>query len=119
MDPRLERAPSLERPSGPATLIVNPNAGRGRVGRALPAVEEALRCHGFDYRLDLTTGTGDATRLARDALERGERFLVAVGGDGTVNEVVNGIAGSPTALALIPGGLANVLARSLGIPNAP
>jgi len=112
VDPRLERAPSLERPSGSATLIVNPNAGRGRVGRALPAVEEALRCHGFDYRLDLTTGTGDATRLARDALERGERFLVAVGGDGTVNEVVNGMLEGDRQVA--PDAVLGVLAANSG-----
>ena len=53
MDPRLEPAPSVERPTGPATLIVNPNAGRGRMGRALPDVEEALRRHGFDHRVAL------------------------------------------------------------------
>jgi YegS/Rv2252/BmrU family lipid kinase len=47
--------------------------------------------HGFGYRLELTRGPGHATELARAALERGDRFLVAVGGDGTVHEVLNGM----------------------------
>jgi YegS/Rv2252/BmrU family lipid kinase len=74
-----------------ATLIVNPNAGRGRVGSELPAVEAALKQHRLPYRVLVSDRTGDATRLAREALERGERFLVAVGGNGTVHRVLNGM----------------------------
>jgi diacylglycerol kinase (ATP) len=74
-----------------AVLIANAHAGRGRVGRELPGLQESMRRHGFGYRLELTKGPGHATELARDALERGDRFLVAVGGDGTVNEVLNGM----------------------------
>jgi YegS/Rv2252/BmrU family lipid kinase len=93
--PDADRGPTGWRPAGLehrpefATLIANPKAGRGRVGRELAAVEAAMHRHGFGFRLDLTRGRGDATRLGREALGRGERFLVAVGGDGTVNEVLN------------------------------
>ena len=78
-------------PFGPLVLIVNPNAGRRRVSERLPEIERTLQAKGLQYRVFLTTGPGDATRAARAALLAGERFLVAVGGDGTIHEVVNGM----------------------------
>jgi YegS/Rv2252/BmrU family lipid kinase len=78
-------------PFGPLTLVVNPASGRGRVAAALPKVEEALRAADLGYSVAVTRGPGDATRAARAALEAGGRFVVAVGGDGTVHEVVNGM----------------------------
>jgi diacylglycerol kinase family enzyme len=63
-----------------------------------------------------TKNTGHATEITRQAVEDGVDVVVALGGDGTVNEVANGLAGSKVPLAVLPGGMANVFARSLGIP---
>ena len=78
-------------PFGALTVIANPNAGQGRVGRELAALERGLTARGLDYSLQVTDGPGDATRLATEAMDGGARFLVAVGGDGTIQEVVNGM----------------------------
>jgi diacylglycerol kinase (ATP) len=92
---RLEAA-SWARPPEPirhrasfATLIVDPGAGHGRVGDSLPVVRECLRRHGFEHREEVAGAPGGALRAAREALGRGERFLVAVGDDATANEVAN------------------------------
>jgi diacylglycerol kinase family enzyme len=66
-----------------------------------------------------TTQRGHATRLASDAAERGVDAVVVLGGDGTLNEAANGLAGSSTALAALPGGSTNVFARTIGLPNDP
>lgn len=78
-------------PFGPLVVIANPRSGRGRVGAELPKIERTLRDGGLDYRIVQTTHPGHATEAARDALRGSERYLVAVGGDGTVHEVVNGM----------------------------
>jgi diacylglycerol kinase family enzyme len=66
-----------------------------------------------------TNRRGHATRFAQDAASRGVEVVVAFGGDGTLNEAVNGIAGSSTAFAVLPGGSTNVFARTIGQPNDP
>jgi diacylglycerol kinase family enzyme len=66
-----------------------------------------------------TKNTGHATEVARQAVEDGVDLVAALGGDGTVNEVANGLVGSKVPLAVLPGGMANVFARSLGIPSDP
>jgi diacylglycerol kinase family enzyme len=63
-----------------------------------------------------TKNPGHATEVAHQAVEEGVDLVVALGGDGTVNEVANGLAGTKVPLAILPGGMANVFARSLGIP---
>jgi diacylglycerol kinase family enzyme len=72
-----------------------------------------------DVTVRVTNRRGHATRFAQDAANRGVDVVVAFGGDGTVNEVANGIVGSRTALGCLPGGSTNVFARSLGLPNDP
>ena len=67
--------------------------------------------------LRATGGPGDAAALAAQAVEQGFRTVVAAGGDGTINEVVNGLAGSSTTLGLLPLGTMNVFASELGIPG--
>ncbi len=100
-----------------ALFIANP-AARGVSSQPdLPG--EAQKClagHGIDADLLLTGGPGEAQRIARRAATQGYDLVVAAGGDGTVNEVVNGLAGSDTALGLIPLGTGNVLGSYLGLP---
>ncbi len=101
-----------------AALIYNPKAGRSRskrerqIGRAC----ELLEAHGIHCELVPTTGPGSATDLARNEAAAGRDLIIVCGGDGTVNEVVNGMAGSRVPLALLPAGTGNVLAKELGLP---
>jgi diacylglycerol kinase (ATP) len=119
------RAPEAQprRVPGPFVVIANPRAGGGRVAEQLPLIEEGFRAMGVGYRLLPTEGQGHATRLAREALAAGDRLLVAVGGDGTVNEVVNGLIVDdrqvdPTAvLAVISAGSGSDFVRTFGLPE--
>jgi YegS/Rv2252/BmrU family lipid kinase len=81
----------MTHPLGRLRLIVNPRAGRGGGGATLAELRAALDSHGLDHDVVETTGPGSATQAARDALAEGIEYLVAVGGDGTVHEVVNGM----------------------------
>ena len=72
-----------------------------------------------DVELVETNRRGHATRFAHDAARRGIDVVVGFGGDGTVNEVATGIAGTETALGALPGGSTNVFARTIGLPNDP
>jgi diacylglycerol kinase (ATP) len=107
---------------GPLVLIANPNAGRGTVSRALPRVERVLTEANLAYRVVRTTHPGHATEAARQALSNGERYLVALGGDGTVHEVVNGMVcdGGPVAadavLGVVAAGSGCDFVRSFGLP---
>jgi YegS/Rv2252/BmrU family lipid kinase len=80
---------------------------------------DLLKGRGREIRVSRTEGAGHATELARDACRRGADAVLAVGGDGTVNEVVNGIGAGPTALATFPLGTSSIFARDLGIPFLP
>jgi YegS/Rv2252/BmrU family lipid kinase len=71
---------------------------------------------GYEVKQVMTTCKGDATLLARQAVQEGFDIAVAVGGDGTINEVCNGLVGSQTALAVLPAGTANVYAADVRIP---
>ena len=109
-------------PFGPLVLIANPNAGRGTVDKALPRIEGVLNQANLGYRIVRTTHPGHATEAARQALRDGERYLVAVGGDGTVHEVVNGMVsgGGPAAadavLGVVAAGSGCDFVRSFGLP---
>ena len=99
-------------------LIVNPASGRGRAKAAKPKVVELARALGLELELVETSGPGIALDAARTAHPECERILV-IGGDGTVNEVVNGLAertGGTIPVALIPAGTSNSAARELGVP---
>jgi len=106
---------SHERPS--ALLVVNPAATTTRL-ELRDLITAAL---GGTVTLEIaaTRGRGHAIELAADARDRGVRTVIVLGGDGTANEVIQAIAGTDVALALVPGGGANVLARALGIPADP
>lgn len=98
-----------------AAVIYNPQAGRSHGERAAWTVEGYLLAHGMEVELYATKEPGDATRIAAETSSQAN-IIVAVGGDGTVNEVVNGMAGGNAALGIVPAGTVNVLALELGIP---
>ena len=100
--------------SRPHLLLVNPSAGRGRVGELLPA-EAALAERGIEYRVVLTESVDDARTRARDAVDRDE-VVVVMSGDGMIGQVGGELAGTQTPLAVIPGGRGNDFARVIGIP---
>ncbi|NLY77110.1 MAG: diacylglycerol kinase family lipid kinase [Tissierellia bacterium] len=99
-------------------FIVNPIAGGGRTRSLIPMIDEKMQEKEVDYKIVLTSGPKDATLLAREYLDRGYEKIVAVGGDGTVNEVALGVVDyGRGSLAIIPSGTGNDLARSLNIPQ--
>ncbi len=105
-------------PFSNAVLIHNPEAGRRRERRLR---ELALACDylascSIPVQLRETSGPGTATPLAREAAAAGADLVIVCGGDGTVNEVVNGLAGTRSALALLPAGTGNILAKELRLP---
>ncbi|MDO5112194.1 MAG: diacylglycerol kinase family lipid kinase [Clostridia bacterium] len=100
-------------------FIVNPVAGGGRTLSAFEKVQQALNEREIDYAVAYTPGPFTATELARDALDNGERCIVAVGGDGTMNEVAAALIGSDATMGMLPFGTGNDLARVLGLPTEP
>lgn len=108
----MRRSPALK-----ILLIVNSSASsvtaRGRV-----VIQKALSAD-HDVEVAETSRRGHAARLARGAAAEGTDVVVALGGDGTLNEAANGLVGTDTALAPLPGGSTNVFARTLGLPNDP
>lgn len=100
-----------------AAIIYNPVArGLARRRHLLQRTIDILQQRGTDASLVGTTAPGTATVLAKKQIDAGCDLIVAAGGDGTINEVANGMLGSGVPLAILPGGTANVLARELGIP---
>ena len=98
-------------------IIVNPVSGRGRALRLAESVTALLRRQGCSVDLQLTRKGGDARRLAGESA--GFAALAATGGDGTVNEVLNGLPeNAAPALAMLPSGTANVFAKELGLPRS-
>ncbi|MFZ9628256.1 MAG: diacylglycerol/lipid kinase family protein [Ilumatobacteraceae bacterium] len=98
-------------------LVVNAFAS-SVTARNTVVVHRALG-KGHDIEVVETNRRGHATRFAQDAARRGVDVVVAFGGDGTLNEVATGVAGTDTALAVLPGGSTNVFARTIGMPNDP
>lgn len=101
-------------------FIFNPCSGRNRLRPWLAgAILEFISSRKLDARLVMTDARGHATRLARDGVAAGCGVVVAVGGDGTMNEVAQGVVNTPAALALVPCGSGNGLARHLRLPRTP
>lgn len=102
-----------------ARIIYNPTSGREAFKRHLPEVLEKLEIAGYETSCHATTCEGDATAAAKHAVERGFDVVIAVGGDGTLNEVVAGISGfeKRPRLGLIPMGTTNDFARAVHIPR--
>lgn len=110
---RLQTAPRVR-------IIANPISGtmRGNIGIAeLQDTVDWLEEHDIPTELKLTERPGHATQLAREAVRAGMDVVVAAGGDGTVNDVIQALAGTSTALGVLPMGTVNVWAREVGIPR--
>lgn len=104
-----------------AKVIVNPMSRGGAAGKTWPILYRLLRSTGLPFDCELMQGQGHGIDLARDAVTKGYNLVIAVGGDGTVNEVVNGLTDENgrcrAALGIISAGTQNDIARMLGIPR--
>ncbi len=97
-------------------LINNPVAKHASDKRTAVA-SYFLQSKGYKVEVLFTEKKGDAENLAKNAISGSPYFIVAAGGDGTINEVINGVAGTDTPVAILPMGTTNVLAKELGIPD--
>jgi len=97
-------------------VIYNPVAGP-KILSKIDRIHALLSARGIPFEVVQTSGPGDAVLLARESAYAGAETVVAVGGDGTVNEAANGLAGSRTRLAVIPHGTGNVFAHEVGLPK--
>lgn len=100
-------------------IIINPVSGTGKQKSALKAIERDIDRINFDYEIAETQYAQHATEIARQAASNGYDIVVAVGGDGTINEVATGLVDTNTKMGIIPCGSGNGLARCLKIPISP
>lgn len=101
-----------------AVLISNPLAGwqTTRRSQQIQRAVGILQAAGITTNISTTAKPGDASQLARKATNSGCDIIVVCGGDGTINEVINGVTPAQTPVAILPGGTANIIARELGLP---
>ena len=102
-----------------ARLIYNPSSGREEGKKRLPDILQRLDAAGIEATTHATEGEGDATLSAIDAIDNGYELIIAAGGDGTLNEVIEGMAqrDKRPPLGIIPLGTTNDFARAIGIPK--
>jgi len=103
-----------------AVLIANPKAGQGGPERRKEAIERfcaLMKTRGYDVDVRTTTGPNDAARLAAEAAREGFREVIVSGGDGTINEALQGLVGTGVRMAVWPRGTANVLGIELQLPR--
>ena len=98
-------------------FLVNPASGNGRTGKLWPELAHRAARLGLTGETLFSESRGHMIELAREAVEGGAGLLVVVGGDGTLNEVANGVAGSDVELALLPNGTGQDFGRTYGIPT--
>lgn len=99
--------------------IINPASGGGKINKVQDKLKERLKELGIAGEFVKSTGPGDVARLTKMAISRNYKTLVAVGGDGTINEIINAIGDANVALGIIPMGSSNELANMLGITDWP
>lgn len=106
------------------SVILNPKASSGKCAKHWPQIKGLLEKHGLEFEVHRTEYPQHAIELSREAVKGGARFLLAVGGDGTVNEVVNGLLtqdvvdSSEVVISQIPVGTGNDWGRTVGIPKS-
>ena len=96
-------------------VIINPSAGRKTA--VLAELNQVFRTAGARWSVEITQAKNDGVRLARQLVEQGAEIVAVYGGDGTISEVATGLAGTRSALAILPGGTGNVIAYEFGIPQ--
>ena len=106
-------------PLNRAAIVYNPASRNAPRLDRLQLAARSLRANGWQIDVLSTAGPGDATACARQAASDGARVVFACGGDGTLNEVANGLAGSACAAGVIRGGMGNVFAKEVGVPRDP
>lgn len=97
-------------------VVLNPIAGNVNIEKVQRYLEAFMAGHNWSYEFYETTGQGNLGAVVQDKVKAGATLVVAVGGDGTLSEVANGLVNSPIPLAIIPLGTGNVIAHELGIP---
>lgn len=97
--------------------IINPISGNRNVEVIKRSVSEKLISRNIEFEIVETAAEYSATAIARDALKKGIKLIVCIGGDGTIRQITNAIAGTDCCLGIIPTGTGNLLATALGIPN--
>lgn len=97
-------------------FILNPVAGRGRAYVAIKKIRSILRQIGIDHNISVTNAPGHATELAKSTCNEHD-VVVAVGGDGTINEVINGLMGGKATLGILPLGSGNDFAKAIKVPQ--
>ncbi|MER3455940.1 MAG: hypothetical protein C4304_03445 [candidate division GAL15 bacterium] len=104
----------------PLLLVANPYAGGGRIAEVLPVITRVLRSRGVPYEVQEAAGFDALAEVAERGSRAGFPAVVAVGGDGTVNAVVNGVlrAGGRSAVGIVPAGTANEFVRGLPLPRS-
>lgn len=113
-------AASIQHPYQDFTLITNPISGKGKAVEIAEQAFQRLTVENHTGRLELTTQSGDANRIAREAIKNGSNWIFACGGDGTIHEVVNAVAEKPNVtLGVLPCGKGNDFAEALKIPTNP
>ena len=101
------------------TLILNPCAGQGSALSCLPQIEDILRQRSIEYHVVQAADSAESTLVARKAALEGHEGVVAIGGDGSLFAVVNGLAESDVPLIFVPCGTGNDFVRSLNLPKDP
>ncbi|MBI3943527.1 MAG: diacylglycerol kinase family lipid kinase [Chloroflexi bacterium] len=102
-----------------ALLIHNPAAGQGHLQSQVSAAVDVFNNYGWEIEVHETTGPGSATEISRQAVDRRLDAVLISGGDGSLNEALNGLVGSPVALGVLPTGTANVWAAQIGLLSVP
>lgn len=102
-------------------IIVNPAAGAGKTAKKWPQIMTLLKSLGLDFKHDLTEAPGHAIELAKEAVRKGYKFVVSVGGDGTIHEIVNGLheagANGDVTVGIVNTGTGADYIRTLGVPR--
>ncbi len=100
--------------AGQIVVVANPTAGDGKAGRLIGRVAKILSEIGVDHEIRVSGSAAEMEQLARDAGEQGAAIVAVLGGDGSVNLVVNGLFGSGSALAVLPAGTGDDFAKGIG-----
>jgi YegS/Rv2252/BmrU family lipid kinase len=96
-------------------FIVNPVAGKGKAKGLVPLIEGICEKRNVNYNIKFTTAPGEASQIAKKGAEEGFDRIVSVGGDGTLNEIVNGMVGTDAAIGVVPGGSGNDFIKTINL----